>query len=46
MREAEVKRMRKTRVVGCVVKYMRNRKPERSEPKGRPKEYGASSRPI
>ena len=46
MREVEARRTRKVGVVGCVSSRIRNRKPERSEPRGIPRENGVSSRPT
>lgn len=46
MREVEARRMRKARVAGCVAECMRNRKPDRSEPRGMPRANGVSSKPM
>ena len=45
-REAKARRVKKTGEVGCVAECLRNRKPERRDPTGMPRENGVSNRPV
>ena len=46
MKDVKASRVRKNGELGYVAEYLRNRKPERSDPTGIPRENGVSSRPM